>query len=170
MTIAVSAMTASDWMSVSKIYQEGIDTGNATFESQPPVSWEEWCKGKLNECSIVARDNDEVVGWAALTPFSKRAVYAGVAQVSIYVSSQVRGKGVGSILLQELIRISEGKGIWTLQARIFPENQSSRQLHLKHGFREVGILEKLGKMQFGKLEGQWRNVVLLERRSKSIGI
>jgi L-amino acid N-acyltransferase YncA len=170
MTITVSAMQASDWMAVSKIYQEGINTGNATFESQSPVTWEDWRKGKLNACSLVARDENEVVGWAALTPFSKRAVYAGVAQVSIYVGAQARGKGVGSILMQELIRVSEANGIWTLQARIFPDNQPSRQLHLKNGFREVGILEKLGKMQFGEHAGEWRDVVLFERRSKQVGI
>jgi L-amino acid N-acyltransferase YncA len=170
MTISVSAMDASDWPSVSRIYQEGIDTGNATFESQPPDSWEAWCKGKLDQCSLVARDDSQVVGWAALTAFSGRLVYAGVAQVSIYVSAQVRGKGVGSILMQALIRLSEAQGIWTLHARIFPENQASRQLHLKHGFREVGTLEKLGKMQFGEHAGHWRDVILLERRSRRVGI
>jgi L-amino acid N-acyltransferase YncA len=170
MTITISPMTQSDWNAVYRIYQEGIDTGNSTFESAPPASWDEWRKGKINSCSIVARDGDEIVGWAALSPFSSRAVYAGVAGVSIYVSAPARGKGIGSQLLQELIRTSEANGIWTLQARIFPENQRSLDLHFKHGFRQVGIQEKLGKMEFGESKGQWRDVVFLERRSRVVGI
>lgn len=167
MTINILAMQASNWMDVSRIYQEGINTGNATFESNPPITWQDWCKGKLNEYSLVACDRDEIIGWAALSPYSRREVYAGVAQVSIYVCAKIRGKGVGSILLQELIRISEAGGIWTLQAGIFPENKASLHLHLKYGFREVGIQKKLAKMQFGEYTGQWRDVILLERRSQS---
>jgi L-amino acid N-acyltransferase YncA len=163
-------MIGSDWLDVAKIYQEGIDAGNATFESKPPASWEDWRKGKINSCSLVARDHDAIVGWAALSPFSSRAVYAGVAGVSIYISSHARSKGVGSLLLQELIRVSEANGIWTLQARIFPENQPSLQLHFKRGFRQVGIQEKLGYMEFGPFAGKWRDVVFIERRSQVVGV
>lgn len=177
MAIIVAAMTASDWPPVSRIYQEGIDTGNATFATQPPASWEAWCESKINSCSLVARNDEEVIGWAALSPVSSRAVYAGVAEVSVYVSSTVlrpaprssRGTGVGSLLLQELIRTSEAHGIWTLQAGIFPENQASLSLHFKHGFREVGLREKLGRMELGEFAGKWRDVMLVERRSKVVG-
>ena len=172
MPILVSPMTASHWAGVSRIYQEGIDTGQATFALAPPASWDEWCRGKINSCSLVARDEDnhEIVGWAALSPVSSRAVYAGVAEVSIYVGTPARGQGVGSVLLQELIHLSEMNGIWTLQAGIFPENQASLQLHLKHGFRVVGLREKLGRMECGEFKGQWRDVMLLERRSQIVGI
>lgn len=147
------------------IYQEGIDTGDATFEAAPPSSWEEWHKTKLNACSVVARANHEIVGWASLSPVSSRKVYAGVAEVSVYVRAPARGHGVGSLLLEELIKQSEAHGIWMLQAGIFPENQASIRLHLHHGFRQVGIREKLGKMAHGPHAGKWRDVVLLERRS-----
>ena len=169
MAITVAAMTTSDWPHVSRIYQEGIDTGNATFATQPPASWDEWCKNKTNSCNLVARNDEEVIGWAALRPVSSRAVYAGVAEVSVYVSSPARSTGVGSLLLQELIRTSEANGIWTLQAGIFPENQASLQLHFKHGFRVVGLREKLGRMELGEFAGKWRDVILLERRSKAVG-
>jgi phosphinothricin acetyltransferase len=115
MSVTIAAMTASDWLDVSRIYQEGIDTGNATFATAPPASWGEWCRGKINICSLVARSDDEVVGWAALSPYLNRAVYAGVAEVSIYVRSAARRTGVGSLLLQELIQTSEANGSWTLQ-------------------------------------------------------
>jgi phosphinothricin acetyltransferase len=172
MPILVSPMAASHWSDVSRIYQEGIDTGQATFAIAPPASWDEWCKGKINACSLVARDEDnhEIAGWAALSPVSSRAVYAGVAEVSIYVGTQTRGQGVGSVLLRELIHLSELKGLWTLQAGIFPENQASLHLHLKHGFREVGLREKLGRMEFGEFKGKWRDVMLLERRSQIVGM
>jgi L-amino acid N-acyltransferase YncA len=169
MAISIAAMTAADWPDVSRIYQEGIDTGNATFAAAPPVSWEAWCEGKINSCSLVARNEGEVVGWAALSPYSSRAVYAGVTEVSVYIRSTARGRGVGSLLLQGLIQSSEANGIWTLQAGIFPENQASLQLHFKHGFRVVGIREKLGRMEFGEFAGKWRDVLLLERRSNVVG-
>lgn len=169
MAIIITAMDDSDWPDISRIYQEGIDTGNATFAAAPPASWDAWCEGKINSCSLVAHDDNVVIGWAALSPTSSRAVYAGVAEVSVYISSAARAKGVGSLLLQELIRTSEANGIWTLQAGIFPENQASLRLHLKHGFREVGRREKLGRMEFGEFTGKWRDVLLLERRSKVVG-
>ncbi|MBV6506057.1 MAG: putative phosphinothricin acetyltransferase YwnH [Syntrophorhabdaceae bacterium] len=165
----ITTMVAADWPPVAAIYREGIATGHATFATQPPATWEEWCKNKINSCSVVAKENQKILGWAALSPTSTRAVYAGVADVSIYVSANARGQGVGSRLLPELIRTSEANGIWTLQAGIFPENQASLSLHFKHGFRQVGIREKMGKMEFGPYQGRWRDVVLLERRSKISG-
>jgi L-amino acid N-acyltransferase YncA len=169
-TVKIMAMTAGDWPAVAAIYQEGIDTGGATFETAPPSNWEEWCKAKINACSLVARADESIVGWAALGPASSRRVYAGVAEVSIYIKAEMRGKGIGSRLLEELILASEANGIWTLQAGIFPENQASVTLHLRHGFRVVGVREKLGCMEFGPYQGQWRDVLFLERRSKVIGL
>ncbi|MGH7599909.1 MAG: GNAT family N-acetyltransferase [bacterium] len=170
MALIVTGMMAADWLQVAAIYREGIETGHATFAPQSPATWEEWCKNKIMACNLVAKANHEILGWAALTPISHRAVYAGVAEVSVYVGANARGKGVGSLLLHELIRTSEANGVWTLQAGIFPENQASLSLHFKHGFRQVGIRQKMGKMQFGPLQGRWRDVVLLERRSKVVGV
>jgi L-amino acid N-acyltransferase YncA len=146
MTITISLMKESDWADVARIYREGIETGNSTFENQPPNSWEEWAGKKVNECSLVACEDATIIGWAAVSPFSKRAVYAGVVENSLYVAASARGKGVGSALLEELIRVTEARGIWSIQSRIFPENTASLRLHLSHGFREVGILEKIGQM------------------------
>ena len=168
--VQVAAMTAADWPVVAAIYQEGIDTGNATFETAPPASWEAWRKGKINTCSLAARVGNSIVGWAALSPASSRRVYTGVAEVSIYIQSVMRGKGVGSRLLAELILVSETNGIWTLQAGIFPENKASVALHLRHGFRVVGLREKLARMEFGLYQGQWRDVLFLERRSEVTGL
>jgi L-amino acid N-acyltransferase YncA len=166
----ISAMTLADWPAVARIYQEGIDTGNATFATVPPASWEDWRKGKINSCSLVVREDGEIVGWAALSPVSSRKVYAGVAEVSIYVGAKTRGRGVGAFLLEKVIRRAEKNGLWTLQGGIFPENQTSLRMFYKQGFREVGIREKMGKMEFGEHEGKWRDVVLVERRSKIAGI
>ena len=163
-------MRAKDYPTVASIYQEGIDTGNATFNPAPPASWAEWRRGKINECSLVARQGDLILGWAAVSPTSRRKVYAGVVEVSIYVGSQARGQGTGSRLLQALIESTEGHGIWTLQAGIFPENTASLELHRKHGFRVVGVREKLGWMEFGPYKGEWRDVLLLERRSQVTGV
>jgi L-amino acid N-acyltransferase YncA len=171
MSIITSPMTAAHWADVAQIYQDGINTGQATFAVAPPASWDEWCRGKINPCSLIAQDanHHEITGWAALSPVSSRAVYAGVAEVSIYVSTSARGQGVGSVLLQELIHLSELHGIWTLQAGIFPENRASLQLHLRQGFRAVGLREKLGRMELGEFKGKWRDVMLLERRSQVVG-
>jgi L-amino acid N-acyltransferase YncA len=172
----ISAITETDWPAVARIYQEGIDTGNATFAAHPPRSWEKWCAHKIDTCSLIARVqpvagvDDWIVGWAALSPVSTRAVYAGVAEVSIYVRADARGQGIGALLLRALIERAEAASIWTLQAGVFPENQASLRLHLQQGFRRVGIREKLGKMAYGPHQGQWRDVVLLERRSKRVGI
>ncbi|MDB9852837.1 GNAT family N-acetyltransferase, partial [Amylibacter sp.] len=144
--------------------QQGIDTGNATFQLKAK-EWDEWNKYFLNSCRIVAELNGVVIGWAALSAVSKRFVYSGVAEVSLYVSSEHSGKGKGYLLLSELINKSEQEGIWTLQAGVFPENQASINIHLKNDFKKLGIREKLGKMN-----GLWRDILLMERRSKVIGV
>jgi L-amino acid N-acyltransferase YncA len=160
----IEAMMPGDWPRVREIYLEGIATGNATFELTAPA-WEEWDAGHLKRTRLVARDGDGVVGWAALSPVSGRCVYGGVAEVSVYVASDGRGKGIGRSLLDALIYASEQNGIWTLQAGIFPENEASIRLHLNCGFREVGRRARIGKMN-----GVWRDTVLLERRSTVVGI
>lgn len=152
----------SDWDSVKSIYDKDIATGNATFQTNAP-SWEEWDSSHLSTCRIVAVLDDKVLGWAALTPVSSRCVYAGVAEVSVYVDPEQSGKGTGLALLEELVALSEAEGIWTLQAGIFPENIGSLRIHEKAGFRTLGVREKIGKQN-----GLWRDTVLLERRSKTI--
>ena len=156
-------MGPEDWPQVRATYLEGIATGHATFESEAP-NWEAWDQGHLAHPRLVAVDGDTVVGWAALSPISRRAVYAGVAEVSVYVGTAHRGKGIGRALLQELIVSSEAHGVWTLQAGIFPENAASVALHQACGFRVVGRRERLGRMH-----GVWRDVLLLERRSPTVG-
>ena len=167
--VQITAMTKDDWPAVLAIYEQGIQTSQATFESAPPASWEDWRAGKIDDCSLVARVDGQVAGWAALSPFSKRRCYAGVAEVSLYVGERWRGRGLGSALLHALVERSEAVGIWTLQAKIFPENQVSIHLHQKVGFRRVGVREKLSRMDYGPYRGQWRDVVLMERRSKVVG-
>lgn len=167
--IAVRSMFESHWPAVSAIYQAGIDTGHATFASEPPATWEAWQRGHLNELSLVALDGSSVQGWAALTPVSDRCVYAGVAEVSIYVAPSVQKCGIGRRLLNVLIEGSEARNIWTLQAGIFPENAASLALHRGMGFTTVGLRRALGKMSFGPLAGCWRDVLLLERRSAVAG-
>jgi phosphinothricin acetyltransferase len=155
----LDALTAADWEAVRSIYLEGIATGNATFEKTVPP-WPEWDRAHLPSCRLVAREEGEVLGWAALSAVSGRCVYAGVAEVSVYVAERARGRGIGAALLRALVAASEAQGIWTLQAGIFPENIASLELHRKAGFRVVGARERLGCM-----DGRWRDVVLLERRS-----
>ncbi|MGB8658299.1 MAG: N-acetyltransferase family protein [Candidatus Zixiibacteriota bacterium] len=164
MNIAVTSMEPEDWEAVRLIYREGIDTGNATFETETP-GWEIWDKSHLRECRLVARSDGQVVGWAALSPVSSRCSYAGVVEVSLYVRASARGQGVGKVVLQALIEESERAGIWTLQGGVFPENVGSIVLLKSCGFREVGRRERLGQKN-----GVWRDVLLLERRSKSVGV
>ncbi len=151
-------MSAEHWQAVRRIYIEGIATGNATFEKSAP-DWNQWDEVHLRSCRFVALSDGQVIGWAALSPVSRRRVYAGVAEVSVYVSEMARKKGVGSALLSALVKTSEQEGIWTLQAGIFPQNDASIRLHKRGGFRIVGIRERLGYM-----DGRWRDVVLMERR------
>ena len=162
--IRVEAMNYLDWPEVSRIYEEGIATGIATFEKEIP-SWEAWDANHLKSCRIIARNNEEVLGWAALSPVSSRCVYGGVAEVSVYVAANARGKGIGKILMNRLITESESEGFWTLQAGIFPENKHSIRLHEKSGFRIIGFRERIGQ-----LDGVWKDNVLLERRSSKIGL
>jgi phosphinothricin acetyltransferase len=156
-------MIANDWPQVRAIYLEGIATGNATFETSAP-EWAAWDSAHFATCRLVARSGEDVVGWAALTEVSSRCVYAGVAEVSVYLVTRARGRGIGKALLAALVQASEQNGIWTMQAGIFPENTASVALHEKAGFRIVGRRERLGAM-----EGRWRDVLLLERRSKVAG-
>jgi L-amino acid N-acyltransferase YncA len=162
--ISIEPMVEQDWPPVRAIYVEGINTGNATFEKSPP-EWTSWDLGHLRACRLVARSGGGVLGWAALSPVSSRCVYAGVAEVSVYVARQSRGQGVGTKLLASLVEASEREGIWTLQAGIFPENTPSVEMHKHQGFRIVGTREKLGSM-----DGRWRDVLLMERRSRVSGI
>ena len=154
----IDQMTANDWEQVRSIYLEGIRSGNSTFETNAP-SWEKWNEGHLPFARLVMRDEETVIGWAALSPVSKRDVYRGVAEVTVYVTESARGKGIGRALLEALIAESEKNGIWTLQASIFPENTASVELHLRCGFREVGRRERIAM-----LRGVWRDTILFERR------
>jgi len=162
--IQVSELVAAHWGQVSSIYVDGIATGQATFETRSP-SWAEWDSGHLPAPRLIATDGRHIVGWAALSGVSLRSVYAGVAEVSVYVSADRQGRGVGKLLLETLAAESEKDGIWTLQASIFPENVASLSLHKACGFREVGRRDRIGK-----INGVWRDTVLLERRSKLAGI
>ena len=152
------------WPAVKAIYESGLATGHATFQTSAP-SWEEWDTAHLKHSRLIAVQDNQLLAWAALTPVSGRCVYAGVAEVSVYVDAQSRGQGLGEQLLQALIEESEANGLWTLQAGIFPENIASLKIHEKTGFRQVGVREKIGRMN-----GIWRNTVLLERRSKTVAI
>ncbi len=164
MDFIVDKMRDEDWPEVVSIYREGIAGGNATFETDAP-DWEKWDKGHLRDCRLIARAAGEVIGWAVLSPVSTRCAYSGVAEVSLYVTTPARSIGVGKALLRALIDESERKGIWTLQAGIFPENPASIALVKSCGFREVGVRQRLGQMN-----GLWRDVVLVERRSKVVGV
>jgi L-amino acid N-acyltransferase YncA len=161
--VRLEPLERAHWGAVRRIYEEGLATGEATLETEVP-GWEVWDRSHLAVGRLVAVVDGEVVGWAALSPVSRRCVYGGVAEVSVYVSAQHRRRGMGLALLRGLIERSEAAGIWTLEAGIFPENAASLALHEKAGFREVGRRERLGS-----LRGKWRDVLLLERRSKTVG-
>jgi L-amino acid N-acyltransferase YncA len=158
--MAIRALQPADWPDVARIYEEGMLTGDATFETSVP-SWETWDAGHLADHRLAVTLDEEVVGWAALSAVSDRCCYSGVAEHSIYVAERVRGLGYGRQLLAALIASSEAAGIWTLQSGVFPENEASIALHIALGFRVVGVRERLGRMH-----GVWRDVVLLERRSE----
>ena len=159
---SICEMQTGDWEEVRSIYLEGILTGNATLETDPR-DWTAWDTSHLQYGRLVARETSMVIGWAALSPVSSRSVYAGVAEVSVYVGAAHRGRGIGVALLTALIEESERRGLWTLQAGILPENEASLGLHRRCGFREVGRRERIGK-----LKGVWRDVVLMERRSTTV--
>lgn len=158
----IRAMQPADWPAVRAIYLEGIATGLATFEIEAP-SWEAWSESHLEVGRIIAQGDNAILGWAALSPVSKRKAYAGVAEVSVYVSAAHRQMGIGGALLDQLIAAAEKHGIWTLQAVVFPENIATISLHKAHGFREVGRRERIGK-----LNGVWRDTLLFERRSSTV--
>jgi phosphinothricin acetyltransferase len=160
--LQLDELTASDWPAVSDIYAEGIATRNATFETTVP-SWEEWACAHMGHHRLVGRVGGEVVGWAALSRVSSRQCYSGVVEDSVYVAHGRRGQGVGHALLSTLVDRAETAGVWTVQAGVFPENLASLKLHVACGFRVVGVRERIGR-----LDGAWRDVVLLERRSKEI--
>jgi L-amino acid N-acyltransferase YncA len=157
--LVIAPMEAAHWNGVRDVYLEGIATGHATFQTEAP-EWSAWDAAHHAHSRLVALDGDRVAGWAALSPVSARPVYAGVAEVSVYVAAAYRGRGVGRALLAALVESSEANGVWTLQAGIFPENTASVALHERCGFRAVGRRERLGR-----LHGTWRDVLLLERRS-----
>ncbi|QLG44866.1 GNAT family N-acetyltransferase [Costertonia aggregata] len=163
--MTIRSMTKGDWSKIAEIYKEGILTGFATFETTVPT-FADWDSAHMNSCRLVATDeNQKVVGWAALSPVSSRCVYGGVAEVSVYVAKNSRGKSIGKLLMQQLISESEKEGLWTLQSGIFPENEGSILLHKKMGFRYIGKRERVGK-----LHGEWKDNLLFERRSKIIGV
>ncbi|WP_172278410.1 GNAT family N-acetyltransferase [Chryseobacterium sp. LAM-KRS1] len=164
MNYEIREMLPSDEVRVLEIFQQGIDGGIATFETEAP-NREVWNTEFFNDCRwILENENNEVVGWAALKPVSKRECFKGVAEVSIYFDTQYQGKGLGSVLLKKMILDSEYHGFWTLQSNIFPENEASIKFHQKNGFRTVGVRKKVGK-----LNGEWKDLVMLEKRSETVG-
>ncbi len=157
-------MHPEDWPAVSRIYKEGIATGFATFEKEIPA-YENWDKAHIKQCRLIACEANFITGWAALSPVSSRCVYGGVGEVSVYVSKDHRGKGIGKSLLRSLIDASEKAGYWTIQAGIFPENKASAKIHEQCGFRLIGRRERVGN-----LDGVWKDNFIFERRSTSVGI
>lgn len=165
MKCEIIEIKSSDWEQVKSIYIEGIKTGIATFQSEFDLpSWEKWNNDHISSCRLAACQNNEILGWAALSPTSSRLVYSGVVEVSIYIKKEYKNQGIGTELLNNLIKVSENNGFWTLQSGIIKENTASIELHEKCGFRVIGIREKVGKMN----NGIWHDVVLMERRSKVV--
>lgn len=165
---SVRSMRQEDWPDVRDIFQEGIDTGHATFESVAP-DWDRFDASRLPGHRLVAETTQgTIVGWAAVSPVSARPVYSGVVEHSVYVASTARGLGIGKVLLEALIKSTERHGIWTVQASVFPENEASLKLHLAHGFSIVGRRQRIARMNHGPLNGQWRDTLLIEHRSPSI--
>ena len=162
--ITIRAMLATDWNAVSEIYVEGISTGIATFETCAPT-YEAWDAAHMNNCRFVAESNGEILGWVALSPVSNRCVYGGVAEISVYIAGNYRGKGLGKLLLEHVIIASEKEGLGSLQSGVFPTNYGSIKVHEATGFRMIGKRERIGK-----LHGKWVDNVLFERRSKIVGI
>lgn len=165
MSYSIVEMKSQYWNHVANIYFEGIKTKIATFQTEVPT-WEEWDNSHLKICRLVAKNEHDILGWVALSPTSSRCVYKGVAEVSLYISQEYRGKGIGTELLKHVVDLSEKNNIWTLQSGIIRENKESVRLHEKCGFRHLGVRERVGKMQ----DGTWHDVVLMERRSKIVGI
>lgn len=162
-------MTTADADAVLRIYGDGIATGHATFETETP-SWTAFDTGKLARPRLVAEGDGGIQGWAALSPVSSRCVYGGVAEVSVYVAAAGRGRGIGRALLAALVEASEAAGIWLLQAGIFPENAASIALHERCGFTPMGRFRGMGRMAVGPMAGQWRDVLVMQRRSTVVGV
>ncbi|MGH9522268.1 MAG: GNAT family N-acetyltransferase [Terriglobales bacterium] len=162
--VVVGEMVSADWPNVSAIYVEGLRTGNASFETLAPT-WEQFDRAHLATGRLVARRGRSMAGWAALSRVSQRSCYSGVAELSIYVAGWGRGEGVGDALMKAAIAASEQAGIWTLQGSIFPENKASLALCIRNGFREVGR-----RIRIGQRDGQWRDTILVERRSDTVGV
>jgi len=162
----IKALKEEHWETVRAIFIEGIHTKNATFSliSEVPM-WKEWSENHLLHSRFVAIQNSKVMGWAALSPYSEKHAYRGVAEVSVYISMEARGKGIGEKLLKTLVKASEENAIWTLQSRIYPENKASLYIHEKCGFNALGTMNKAGQ-----IDGVWRDVIILERRSKKVGV
>ena len=165
----ISQMEPAHWPEVKRIYQEGIDTGQATFEQSPPATWITWSEKFLHHLSLVYLDTERVLGWAAISRVSTRKVYQGVGELSLYVDPDSQGLGIGKMLMEAIIAESEKAGFWTLQASIFPENIPSLKMHQSFGFRIVGERRKIEKMAYGPESGKWRDVLLLERRKEESG-
>ena len=163
--VVLRPMSPADWPAVEEIYRQGIESGNATFETEVP-SWESWDAARSPECRIMADMDGQVVGFASLSPVSGRCVYGGVREVTIYVAESARGRGVGGQLLSRLVAATEEHGIWTLQAGIFPENAASIRIFERAGFRILGTHERIGRFH----DGRWRDVVMMERRSGVVGV
>ncbi len=165
----IRTMTEADWPAVERIYAQGIEDGEATFEVTTP-SWEAFDAGRLPDLRLVAVDDrDEVVGWAAASPVSSRAVYRGVVEHSVYVDRRARGAGIGRMLLTAFLEAADASGIWTVQSSVFPENGASIRLHESLGFRVVGRRERIARSGTGPRAGQWRDTILIERRSRVVG-
>ena len=162
--MTVVPLEAEHWPEVERIYRAGIATGHATFESEPPT-WEQFDAGKLPHQRLVAIEDGRVVGWAAASAVSDRCVYAGVVEHSVYVDPAASGRGIGRLLLEALAASTEAAGIWTIQSGIFPENAASLAVHRAAGFRVVGTRERVGRISYGPMAGQWRDVIFIERRS-----
>jgi L-amino acid N-acyltransferase YncA len=162
--VVIRTLRPDDWPAVREIYREGIATGHATFETEVP-EWEAWDAARHRECRLVATEAHRIVGFAALSPVSRRPAYAGVCEVMVYVGEAARGRGLGGALLRALVGASEAAGIWTLQASVFPENVASIRAHEGAGFRVVGRRERIGRFP----DGRWRDTVVLERRSRIAG-
>jgi L-amino acid N-acyltransferase YncA len=161
--VQIRPFTASDWSEVERIYAEGIGTGNATFEAEPP-SWEVFDNGRHPDLRLVAVDETGIVGWAAASPTSARPVYSGVVEHSVYVADAARGRGIGAALLDALVDAARRHGVWTIQSGIFPENMASLALHDSRGFRRVGHRERIALMSYGPFAGTWRDTILVELR------
>lgn len=165
MEYKIDEMKSSDWEQVKNIYLEGIKTNIATFQTEAPT-WEEWNNSHISSCRLIARSQNDILGWIALSPTSSRYCYRGVVEVRIYIGEKYKGQGVGMTLLQHLVKLSEENGFWTLYSSIIRENSASIALHKKCGFREIGIREKIAKGS----DGIWHDVVLMERRSRVVGV